>query len=110
MSNSIHVGDTAAKFFVTVKDCDNVAVDVSTSTVDLFLVKPSKVVLAPSTMIPSTKSSLADGTDGQMMVTITSGIDEEGSWHGQPRITDSSGGIIWGSAFSFRVKPTALNP
>ena len=86
MADNIHLDDVGTIFKLTIKNPDNVVVDVSSATIqELIFAKPDGTSL--------TKSSFTgDGTDGQIQYTTVSGdLNEVGLWHIQGHVVLSSG-------------------
>ena len=98
MSCHIQQNDTGTIIRVTVKDCNDVAIDISAAT-DLSIIfkKPS------GTTITATGSLYTDGTDGIITYTVASGLlDEIGTWKIQASYESPNGS--WKSDFkSFKV-------
>ena len=76
MTGEVHVDDVGTVFQVTIKDEDEVVVDVSNAlTKTIYFRKPN------GTLLTKTASFVTDGTDGQIKYTTESGdIDAAGNW------------------------------
>ena len=79
MIDEIHVNDVGTTFTVTIKDQDDVVVDISGAIdYDLIFRKPD------NTIVTKTASLVTDGTDGKISYTFVDGdLDQYGLWHVQ---------------------------
>jgi len=98
MSAEIHVGDIGTAFEVTVKDQDDVVVDLSSATAkEILLQKPDKTVLT------KTASFKTDGEDGVIQYALAAGdIDANGLWSLQAHVVLPAG-EWWSSVVIFDV-------
>ena len=82
MSHPHILGNVGTTFRATIKDQDNVVVDVSTaSTQELIFKKPD------GTIITRTTTFTTDGINGQIEYkTLAADIDQAGTWEWQPHV------------------------
>lgn len=87
MRGNIRIGDIGTVFRLTVKDQDEVVVDVSTaSTKQIIFTDPSGTTTA------KTATFTTDGTDGKIQYqTVANDLDEAGQWQIQGYVVISSG-------------------
>lgn len=83
----IHVADVGTIFRVTLKDQDDVVVDVSAASSKLIILKKPD-----GTTVSKTASFYTDGTDGiiQWTTTLITDLDQDGKWKLQAKITIAS--------------------
>lgn len=80
-SNEIHVGDVGTIFTFTVRDEDNVVVNLASATINIVFGKPD------STQVTKSGSLVGGGTGGQVSYTTVSGdLDLHGTWSVQAYI------------------------
>lgn len=88
-------------FKATIKDCDGVAIDVSTATtIEFTFKKPSKEI------VTVTGTLFTDGLDGiiNYRVTSTSFLDEVGIWQVEGYVILSGGDDFHTQKYTFRVE------
>jgi len=98
MSCGIHQNDIGTTLVVTIVDCNDSAIDISTAdSMQIILKKPS------GTNLTKTASFTTDGSDGKIQYVIADGdMDEIGTWKIQGVVT--IGAYTWHSNFeSFKV-------
>lgn len=98
MTCGIHQNDIGTTLLVTICDCSNNAIDISTAdTKQIVLKKPSGSTLT------KTATFITDGSDGKIQYVVQSGdMDEVGTWKVQGVVT--IGAYTWHSNFeSFKV-------
>ncbi len=103
MANStaqVHVGDIGTLFTVTLKDHEDLVVDISSATTKLLVFeKPNGDNLEKTALFTT------DGTDGKLKYTTVSGdIDTAGSWRIQAKVVIPSG-TFFSSVSTFEVRP-----
>lgn len=75
MRGEIHVDDVGTNFRATIKNEDDVVVDVSTATVTFIFRKPDGNLMSRATTF------ITNGTDGLVKYTTVAGdLDQHGSW------------------------------
>lgn len=92
MACEIHVDDIGTTFRLTIVDCDDVLIDISTATVkDIIFKKPD------GTKVTKSGVFYTNGTDGIIdYVTIADDLDLAGTgWHVQAFVTLTTG--TWSS-------------
>ena len=92
MACEIHLGDIGTTFRLTIVDCDDVAIDISSATVkNIIFKKPS------GTSVTQDGVFYTDGTDGILeYVTIADDLDTAGeTWKIQAFVTLNTG--TWSS-------------
>lgn len=98
MSCGIHQNDIGTTLLVTICDCSNNAIDISSAdTKQIILKKPSGSTLTKTAVFTT------DGSDGKIQYVIESGdVDEVGTWKIQGKVV--IGSYEWHSNFeSFKV-------
>lgn len=100
MSHPRILGDVGTVYRATVKDQDNVVVDVSgASTKEIIFRSPTGVLK------PFDAAFTTDGIDGQIEYkTLTGNINEEGTWEWQPHVIITAGNEWYGDPKEFVVK------
>jgi len=100
VSPQIHVGDIGSQFLITIKDQNDVVVDISSATTkQIIFQSPSR------TDKTRTASFYTNGSDGKIVYSLIDGdIDIEGVWKYQSKIVMPSG--TWFTNIEeFRVYP-----
>ena len=98
MACEIHLADIGTVFRLTLKDCDDVAVDISSATTkEIIFKKPD------GTQVTKAASFYSDGTDGIIEYsTIEDDLDMTGTWKIQAKVIMPTG--TWSSNIqSFKV-------
>jgi len=100
MSHPHILGNVGTTFRATIKDQDNVVVDVSSATTqEIIFKKPG------GTLITRATSFVTDGTDGKIEYkTLAADIDEEGTWEWQPHVILGAGNEWYSDPLEFVVK------
>jgi hypothetical protein len=99
MASPVHVDDFGTVLRTTIKDQDNVIVDVSSATTIQIILRTPK-----GEFVTKTASNTTDGTDGQIQYTTLDGdIDEVGTWGFQARVVLSATQDFKSSIHQFEV-------
>lgn len=99
MAAEIHEGDVGTAFKITVKDEDDVVIDISSATLKQIWFQK-----ADGSVSTKTATLVTDGTDGQMQyITVDDDLDQTGKWKIQGYIEIGSSRKVHTDVSEFKV-------